>query len=86
MKLSDGYIYAVVAYFSLNNLNSGRQIWKVDASNGQILWKKQFYYYQGNYSMDQDLIDYDTNRLLAGYFQSEGHAKYAFIDKMTGDT
>lgn len=74
---NDGYIYAVVAagYFEL---------WKIDASTGNIIWKKKLP--PSVYNSYHYLLDYDAAKLVVTYMGTGNYNKMAFINKTTGDT
>ena len=79
---SDGYIYALA--IELDWPNYPKEVWKIDASNGQIEWKHPFYL--DYFDFPRHFIDYDEEKLLMAYFESNGAPKYAFVSKTNGDT
>jgi len=80
--MSSGYIYALIIMNSSSD--DPKEIWKIDATNGGILWKKEFY--SGYFQLPQYFIDYDNSKFLIGYYESSGKPKFAFISKLSGDT
>ena len=79
---SGGFIYALVLKHTWPG--EPKEIWKIDDSDGSVLWKSQFY---TNYFLrPQHLIDYDSSKFLIGYYESSGNPKFAFMSKANGDT
>lgn len=85
MVLSNGFIYATcIIQLSSNNL---KEIWKVDASNGSILWKVPLKSISADYP--QHIIDYDSTNIIVGYSNKSNGIpdtfKLAFIAKNSGN-
>jgi len=77
---SDGFLYAYSYGYYYSTLIHG--LWKVDPSNGSVLWKKKM-----SYADDQIrfLVDYDSSKLIVSYLKNR-QMKFAFVSKSTGDT
>jgi len=87
---SDNYVYGICRIATYTNPR--REIWKVDASTGTIVWKKP---YVTNYDQTPDhIVDYDSTKFLIAYMHvyttpsvySNYIRKFAFINKNTGDS
>ncbi len=60
---SNNELYALLTILDTHqNSNSNKQIWKIDAQNGSILWKSAIYV--SDRDANASLIDYDTNTFL----------------------
>ena len=81
LMLSGDYLYAICTIFQGSDRQ--RELWKVDATNGTIVWKKPFY-------DPKHIVDVDATRFLVGYNSDYNGLTYrvnmAFIDKETGET
>lgn len=64
-----------------------KELWKINASNGNTIWRKK-YNTSNTWENSDRILDYDSNKLLVGYSDGENsyRIKMAFIDKNTGDT
>ena len=86
LMLSSGYLYATCIINQWPNYP--KEVWKIDATNGNIIWKKPFDAY--NYRYPEHIIDFDANKFLIGYSDDYNGSVYkirfAFINKSTGDT
>jgi hypothetical protein len=87
---SDNYIFGICRIETFTE--PLREIWKVDATNGTIVWKKP---YVTNYDQTPDhIVDYDSTKFLIAYMHvyttpsvySNYIRKFAFINKNTGDS
>ncbi len=78
--LSGDFIYAL----NIIDVGDKRELWKIDAGSGDIIWKNEFY--DKYFYLPQHFFDYDDDKFLIGYFEKGGKNKYAYIDKMNGDT
>lgn len=76
----DNYIYA---YVRANRVPYFDELWKIDANNGNILWKKDLD--ESNFSSLNHLLNYSDTSFLIGYYEDNyTKSKYAFIDKRDG--
>jgi hypothetical protein len=77
---TNNYIYNTVTIFGTYG---HKQVWKINAFSGEILWKTDFNVYNGDNI--KELIDYDEDRLLIMYRSYGGDFNMSFIDKNSGD-
>lgn len=86
LMLSDTFLYATCIIEQ--GYNHPKEVWKIDATNGNIIWKKSFQAYNNRYP--EHIIDYDSTKILIGYSDYYTGSVYkirmAFVDKITGDT
>src|SRR5258705_3595990 len=84
---SDGFIYATVKYAASQTTQT--QIWKIDASDGSILWRRSMHDFASIYAR-ANLLDYDNSQLILGYTVNygtgSGYAYFRVLDKTTGDS
>ncbi len=87
---SDNYVYGICRITTFTSPK--REIWKVNATNGSIVWKKP---YVTNYDQTpKHIVDYDSTRFIISYMHTYTSPtvytnyirKFAFINKNTGDS
>jgi len=84
LDTGDGYVYAV---------QSGTEVWKVDALNGSVIWKRPIPNTNFNAGNDiRHLQDYNASTFMVGLCQSNSSSgapyksRILFVSKATGDT
>lgn len=87
-SLTTGNMYRLIRSGDfLYGTTTEKEIWKIDIQTGATIWRKDF---PSLYSSPDRLIDFDTNKILVGYVNGYNgsfyKARYAFVDKSTGDT
>jgi hypothetical protein len=87
MMRADGYIYAICA--PKDYPDARKELWKIDETNGTVLWKKAVLADAGREVPDH-MINYDTGSILVSYKGNYDGLRYEImlerINKVTGNT
>ena len=83
---SGNFLYAACMIRSMYQYT--QELWKIDISTGDILWKKEFNNRQPDYA--EHIVDLDSNRLVVTYHPDSptgtAPAVFVLVDKQNGDT
>jgi hypothetical protein len=77
---SGQFVYALIIIHVWPNEH--KELWKIDDSNGIILWKNMLY--TDYFYLPIHLINYNDTSFLIGYYEADYKTKYAFIFSLNG--
>ncbi len=80
---TDGFVYALCGTFFPNTY---AEWWKIDPTNGLIIWRHSFNSFGLTEPSLYHLIDYDSTSILVCYQPNINQKNIAFVSKSTGDT
>lgn len=82
MRQMGNYIYALVKSNTTNSNGGHKELWRVDANNGAILYKKLLS--SSHYYKICGLEDFDATRFILYYYPNVGQPKVGFVRKSDG--